>query len=263
VYSKRKGYAMNVPPKITIIASAIGGLFVLGVVVGVVLLANTGNSPSSKATVQPPSSNSTSDDTSNQPPTSIRIPEDYTVYVDKDYKFSVAYPKVWGDLSAVSKSDRSDPTADPAATVVKHTVAVTNSPLGSSLLNGSVTASVYPANTFQLTIRSDGAAVAPAKLGTTYGWKVVKPSGTAPVLAIGDNYSVKSSVYQAQAPIYNFSEADAKHARGRWAFTSGNNFIVVELPTLSAPNAGQLSEADLKAYTAVGTNMAKTMRPTN
>lgn len=199
----------------------------------------------------PPAADSSS---ANGQPLFIRIPEGYSVYTNKDYKFSFAFPTPWGPIG--------DSTTAIAAHV-SYSTTFTDYQLGSSVLNGQLTAYVYPKDQFKILTHSNGAQVTAVKLGSSYGWKVVQTGSADPKLQVGNDYTVQTNTYQAKATIYDFSTIENGQIQGRWVFESGDNFIVVSLPVISRKNGTTPDGGDLATYRAIGNNLAKTMRPTN
>ncbi len=193
--------------------------------------------------------------TSTQPQV-IRIPDNYSTYVNKTYKFSFAYPTPWVGSVNIEDAFNPLPASDGASFFNRYV-------FGNSVLDGSLTAQVDDKDAFKLNTVPNGATVAPVKLGDSYGWKVVQASSGSPNLKVGDSYNVKSSKYQSNVTVYNFTYSDSNTYQTRWVFQSGDNFVGVYLPILNHPDGSAVSSADLALYTVISNNIAKTIRPTN
>jgi hypothetical protein len=202
-------------------------------------------------------SNSTSPSAVSQPAV-IRIPDDYNVYTDKNYKISFAYPAPWADSIAVQAPDNAQPVPTSAKPAL-----FTNYPLGSSVLNGRMLVYVDKQDAFKMLLHIDGATVAPVKLGDGYGWKVVQAGSGDPMLKVGDSYDVKSAVYQSGVTIYNFALNANNTVQSRWVMQSGDNFVAINLPQYGRLDGNIPSSSDVALYNIISNNVAKTARPTN
>jgi hypothetical protein len=192
-------------------------------------------------------------------PNVIRIPDNYTAYVNKNYKLSFAHPTPWATSIIVKgPTDTAPvPSSPQAASSFK------NYGLGSSILNGQLVVYVDKQDAFSMLLHTNGAVIAPVKLGDGYGWKVVQAGAADPTLKVGDSYNIKSATYQSGIPVYNFTVSVNNTLQGRWVFQSGENFVAVSLPTLSRTDNSAPSAADIALYNIISNNVAKTSRPTN
>lgn len=191
-------------------------------------------------------------------PNFIRIPENYSVYTNKDYKFSFAYPTPWAN--SISVKGLKDANFVPISTKFAF---FTNYALGSSVLNGQLLVNIDNKDAFKILTHPGGAVVAPVKLGDGYGWKVVQAGTADSTLKVGDSYNVKSAKYQSGVTIYNLAVNGSNSVQSRWVLQSGDNFVGISLPILSHVDGSAPSTADIALYTAISNNVAKTARPTN
>lgn len=235
-------------------AAAIAGIGVVFLVV--FLIATSGGSKKANDTPKDNTSQSQTDSNASSQPTVIRIPEDYTVYANKDFEFSFAYPTPWGTLTGTARE------AGGTALFTARSGGFNSYALGSSVLNGQLTAFVYDKDDFKISTHDNGPMVTAAKLGDTYGWKVVQAGPADPKLQVGDNYNVKSAKYQAGVDVFDLSINEKNTLQSRWVIASGDNFIVVNLPTINRADGSAPPANDLAVYNAVAGNIAKTLRPT-
>lgn len=236
--------------------AAIAGIGITFIVI--FLIAGTGSGPVINQSGQ---SNESKTDGSQpataaiQQPATIRLPDDYSPYSSQEYKFSFAYPKVWGTMITSN--------ADSGAVFSVRSLDFSQYIFGDSYLSGQLKADVYKKYNFKIPVRANGAIVSPVKLGDTYSWKVVQTGQEDSTLKIGDSYNAKSARNQSNTQIYDFSSTQYGVTQGRWAFESGDNFIVVTMPIITRLGGESPIAADLNNYAIIGRNISKTMRSTN
>lgn len=191
-------------------------------------------------------------------PAVIRIPDGYSVYTNKDYKFSFGYPTPWeGAILLNIEGGASTQTSLKTTFFNNYAFGTT------SVLNGQMIAYVAKQDAFKSEVTTDGAIIAPVKLGEGFGWKVVQAGPNNPNLNVGDSYNIKATKYQTGIPIYNFTSTGSNSVQSRWVFQSGENFVSIALPILTGVNGAKPSTADIALYTIISNNVAKTARPTN
>lgn len=262
---KHMHYSIAVKPHYRRDQRGIGSLATIGAFVGIgivfLIIFMIANSGGTKINTNKDGANKTnSTATSNSPsppngqPAVIRIPDNFSIFSNTDYGISFAYPTPWGKLTGTGGGS--------AAYTVTSTV-FSNYAIGNSVLNGQMTAVVYNKDKFQIITKVGGALLTAVKLGDTYGWKVVQTGANEPTLNVGDSVDIKSSKNQSGTTIFDFSINDKNQIQGRWVFEAKNRFVIVALPPLTRLDGSAPSGSDLVIYTAVGNNMARTMRPTN
>ncbi len=229
----------------------------VAVLLFVILVGSTVTTPAS--TKQQAAESTNEQSVAHGQPAVIRIPEDYSTVVSKDFKFSFAYPAPWasavGITSGATVNINSAPKSEPTYFL--------GYALGGSVLNGGLIAYVDKQDAFTLDVRPQGATVAPVKLGDSYGWKVIKAGSADPTLKIGDSYDIKSAKYQPGVPVYNFNTNAKDVVKTRWVIQSGDYFIAVALPSMSRADGSAPSASDLAQYAAISNNIAETLRPTD
>jgi hypothetical protein len=235
--------------------AAVVAIIILGIAFFTVfLLATSGgtkDSPSNQDNSQQPEEESSG----NEPPY-IRIPESSKVFQNDTYGFSFAYPDSFGELKVNNTASQGDGfRADSAL--------ATQKPVGSgtAFMTGSLSVLVNKKADFKVTVNSDDVSVAPTKTGNDITWKIVSRGNSNQDISVGKAYDVKSVKSQTGIPVFDFTYRPAGSlALGRWVFASGDNYIMIAMPSVSKPSGENLTESDVSAYTIIGNNIAKTVR---
>ena len=188
----------------------------------------------------------------------IKLPENFTVFVNNENHFSLAYPNTWPAMTALAATATSNSNTSYTAgtTPLRHVA------LGTSELNGRLTASVIDITKGGVVTHANGATVATTKVGNDYTWKVIALGAADPTYKIGDSYPINASNFLPTVAAYNFSEAEKNQLRGRWAIISGSSIVLVELPVLSRADGGIPAADDGDKYTDISAYIAQTLRPT-
>ena len=137
-----------------------------------------------------------------------------------------------------------------------------NKPVGGrgTVINGKFGVYIYKRSEFKIVARRPDVAVAPTKTGNDTTWKIVSRGSTVQDISVGDAYQVKSVRSQTGITVFDFSLNDGTSILGRWVFESGDNYILIAMPSVNKLDGTALSNADSAAYNVIGNNIARTVR---
>ncbi len=182
----------------------------------------------------------------------IRIPNNYSAYVNKDFGFSFAFPTNFGVLEQ--------------KTTISPMVFLAQSPLqvkqlyGSSALDGSVEAYVYKKADFSIIARVPSTKVVPVKTGNDTTWKIASIATGTTDAKVGDAYTVKTYRSQTNVNIFDFTYGSNAYIIGRLAFETKDHYVTIKLPAITTPGALTPNAADLEDYRDMFGEVVKTIR---
>ncbi len=240
--------------------AAIGAFVGLGVVFLIVFfMAGSTSRPTTTTTNKPASDDKATDTdtaTAAKEPPFIRIPENSAIYNSEKYGFMFAYPDSFGTLTQGS-------TAGIDALLFKAESALAdNKPIGAAgaVLNGKFGVYIYKRSDFKIVAKRPDITVGPTKTGNDTTWKIVSRGTTVQDISVGDAYQVKSIRSQTGIPVFDFSLNDGTSLLGRWVFESGENYVLIAMPSINKTDGSALLNADSAPYTVIGNNIARTVR---
>lgn len=241
--------------------ATIGAFIGLGVVfLGLFFLTTSGNTKAPGASTGDTTGTTTDTTSTSSEPPYIRLPENSKIYKNTNYKFLFAYPDSFGDLTIQAGS--TDSTSIGGLFQAQSALAA-QKPIGdgTAFMNGRMAVYVFSKDNFKVVVNSNDVSVAPTTTGSDTTWKVVSRGNTTQDLSIGDAYTVKSVKSQTGIQVFDFTYRPSSGlALGRWVFATGDNFVMVALPSVSRPSGDNLSDGNFAAYDIIGNNIAKTVR---
>ena len=239
----------------------VGILIGLGAVFLMIFLFTSGGTGPSTTNKQPSSTEQPADSTLqavNKEPPFIRIPDNSLIYKNSTYKFSFAYPSSFEKLTEKPSTNAS---ATGSVFQVNSAEAVSK-PVGTTgaVLSGTFGAYIYKKQDFKILVGNPEVFVSAAKTGDDTTWKVVSRGNTNQDISIGDSFPVKTIRSQTGIPVFDFTLKVDNKQIGRYVFELDNHYVLIALPTVSLPSGQPLSNADIAAYTVIGSNLASTTR---
>lgn len=235
--------------------AAIAAIIGVGIAFFTVFLLATGGGSNNSGDQQ--NNNQQEEESASNEPPYIRIPENSKVFNSDIHGFSFAYPDSFGELAA------NDAASTQGDTFRADSALATQKPVGNgtAFMTGRLSVMVFKKSDFKVTVTSDDVSVAPTQTGDDITWKIVSRGSSNQDISVGKAYAVKSIESQTGITVFDFTYRPAGNlALGRWVFASGDNFVMIAMPSVSKPSGENLTESDVSAYTIIGNNIAKTVR---
>ncbi|HSX33123.1 MAG TPA: prepilin-type N-terminal cleavage/methylation domain-containing protein [Candidatus Saccharimonadales bacterium] len=185
------------------------------------------------------------------------IPEGYQLYGDPTHSFSIAYPKIWGDMS--TPNTNSDYTTARTPDLQSYAF---RGDASTATLSGSFSITSAKKAGFALDTGKYGAHVVSQFENGKYVWKITAVNPADGKDSLGSNYTPATSTTTAGVTLYDFSVHDEGTFTTRWLMSNGADYVMITLPQLTSPDyylGGPNAQTDVSAYADLGKSISNSI----